>query len=72
MSARLKKSIYCGFIFLLIPFPFMYDNEKGLKSKIKTLSKSLFISSFTIGFCLSQSHLICLNKGSFYVLFIVV
>ena len=72
MSARLKKSIYCGFIFLLIPFPFMYDNEKGLKSKIKSWSKSLLISFFTTCFCLPHSHLICLKKGSFYVFFMVV
>ena len=29
---------------------FAYDNEEGLKSKIKSWSKSLFISSFTILF----------------------
>ena len=73
ISARLKKNIHIVVsFFLLIPFVFMYDNEEGLKSKIKSWSKSLFISSFTIRFCLSQSHLICLKKGSFYVFFIVV
>ena len=51
ISARLKKNIHIVVsFFLLIPFVFMYDNEEGLKSKIKSWSKSLFISSFTIRF----------------------
>ena len=67
-----SSATYCGFFFLLIPFLFMYDNEEGLKSRIKSWSKSLFISSFTTRFCLSQSHLICLKKGSFHLFFLFV